>query len=106
MPALIPDTPTLASLIEGDKLVYKGTCSLQVSVVNPDGGLISLKSFPPGTFYEAPVTGDYSLSVVGGCCNNGEYAVFPRACCTGPDYENLTVCDANTGTLWVQWVKV
>ena len=106
MPALTTGTPTTVSLIEGDKILYTGTCSLQVAVVVPDSNPATLKNLSQGTFYEAPVTGDYVLSVVGGCCNDGTYAVFPRDCCTGPDYENLTVCDANTGTLWVQWVKI
>ena len=99
-------TPTTASLIEGDKLLYTGTCSMQVSITLADGRLSTLKTVPGGSFYEAPVTGDYVLTIAGACCNVGDYELFPKDCCTGPDYENMTVCDANTGTLWVQWVKI
>ena len=100
------DTPTTVSLIEGDKLLYTGTCSLQVSVVKADGSLAPLKTLSENSFFTAPVTGDYSLSVAGCGCDVGDYEVFEATCCSGPDYENMTVCDANTGTLWVQWVKI
>ena len=99
-------TPTTVSLVEGDKLLYTGTCSMQVSISRADGGLTPLRVLPEGSFYEAPVTGDYVLTIKGSCCNVGDYEVFAADCCTGPDYEPLTVCDANTGTLWVQWVKI
>lgn len=102
----LPD-PQIESLIEGDKLLYNGSCSLQIDVISPDGTKTTpLTTISQGSFYKVPTSADYQLSTKGNCCTPGDYTIFPITCCPQPDYEALTVCDAETGTLWVQWHKI
>jgi len=96
--------PQTLTLNAGDKLLYTGTCQLQVSIVLPDGNTQPVASVSAGSFAEAPVTTTYELKIVGGtrCCVSGDHVVYPATPADGGgtstnpspanDIEISTVC--------------
>lgn len=100
---VVTSTPTTVTFNQDDRILYTGSCSLQISFIKEGGGLSPVKVLSQDQWFTLPAKGDYQLTTVGACCNDGTYEVVSGQT---PDYEALTVCDTDTGTLWVRWFAI
>lgn len=99
-------TPTVVTLTQDGKLLYTGSCSLQIDIVKADGSTAPLATLAQNSFYKVPVSADYSLTVKGACCNAGDYEFFPDPLVSPDprdiDPEKIVYCNSDTGTQWVK----
>lgn len=100
----LSETPTIVALVQDGKLLYTGSCSLQIDIVKADGSTAPLATLAQNSFYSVPVSADYSLTVKGACCNAGDYEFFPDITTTPKhvDPEKIVYCNTDTNTQWVK----